>query len=307
MASSRQRTRGDMCSVTIETEDSYGGGVASSSGAVTGGWVRSLTDGDGSETEELPGACGSRISGGISVISRSCAPSMTVRLPSGSGLLKAWLERVLGGTSPQQALPSSAYMVKVGPSEWHIWTGGTVGSLTVTGSELGAPVEVEASITAIEHAISSAVKSGADTAVTVNGKAYKLRPASVPSAPYVRTTAVWSVDGTPVSDMRSWSLKIDAHLSTVAAMSADGTVALSAGGSATPQESEVTLSLTVPSTGSKWAAERPASGTHTLALTIDGCTITLTGCVLGGSGPSRTWEGAYDETLEWTAQTIALS
>lgn len=304
---SRIRTRGDLCGLTRKPESSYG--VPTDDSKTSLGWIRNLSDGDTVNTGETPGPCGSRMSGGVFAVSRQARPSVTVQAPAGHDIIRTWLGMAYDG-STTDALTSPSYqslMAKVGPGEWHLWTGAKVDTLTVDASGYGEAVEVSADIVARVHAISTSYADSKAT-FTADGADYSLTPADVPSdAPPVTSTATWTVDGTAVPYQTSWSLKIANNLEPSLGVGADG-VGLEAGQGSTPQECEVTLDITVTSSGPEWDIERLALGTHELVLTgLDGLTVTLTGCTLGGSGPSRVWSGAYTETLSWTATGMTVA
>ena len=310
MAISRIRTRGDLCGVTVLEETEYGK-VPADGTRKYGGIVRTMDDGDSQELGEMPPECGSRTNTGYFLIGRTCEPSMTLRVQRGAGLLKDWIVRASGSASGVETdIPSSDLLVKVGPSEWHSWTGAKVDTLSVKGSKIGDAVELDVSFKARHHAVSTTYEDGTGATFSdADGSGYTLKPEKAVDAAYVTFVKGWRLDGERIPYQKSWELKISNALQSEAGPSGDGdgAYALNAGEGSTPQASSVTLDVTVASCGPAWDLRR-LSFTEglTLSVELDGYTVTLTGCTVDGSGPSRTWEGAYDETISFKAQDIRL-
>lgn len=310
MAMNRIRTRGDLCGVTVLEETAYGK-VPADGTRKYGGIVRTMDDGDSRELGEMPPECGSRTNKGYFLVGRTCEPSMTLRVQRGAGLLKDWIVRASGSASGVETdIPSSDLLVKVGPSEWHSWTGAKVDTLSVKGSKMGDAVDLDVSFKARHHAVTTAYIEGAGATFSdADGSKYLLAPAEPVDAAYVTSVKGWKLDGVRIPYQKSWELKISNALRSEAGPSGDGegAYALGAGEGSTPQASSVTLDVTVASSGPVWDLKRLSfTDGLTLSVELDGYTVTLTGCTVDGSGPSRTWEGAYDETISFKAQDIRL-
>ena len=310
MAVSRIRTRGDLCGISVAEETVYG--QAPTAPMRYAGIVRTLDDGDSSEYGEMPPECGSRGSTGFFLIGRGSEPSAVLRIQRGASLLKDWIVRAVGSASGVTAdIPSSSLLVKVGPSEWHSWTGAKVDTLSVKGSKLGDAVELDVAFKARHHAVTEtyAEASGASFKYS-DGSQYLLKPASPVDSAYVTFVKGWRLDGERIPYQKSWELKVSNSLQSEPGASGTGAsaYALSAGEGSTPQASEIRLEVTVTSGGPRWDLMRLSDpGESILSIDIDGIRITLSGCTPDFSGPSRTWEGSYDETIAFKVRDIAVT
>ena len=73
-----------------------------------------------------------------------------------------------------------------------------------------------------------------------------------------------------------------------------------------PQASEIKLSFNITSQNSLWdSMKKNETKGLKFKFTLDGHTVTLTGCYLSGEMPSRS-QGVYDETITAIAQDITV-
>lgn len=296
------RTKGDLCGLTVRTETEYGTVNASGTSEYAG---TTLTLSDGSEkTEEGIQGCGSRVDEDTMVISTSTGYSATFNMVRGQGWEK-WITRALGAlTGAQREIPSFDTAVRVDPVTVHLWTGCRVNTLGIAGASVGAKLEFSVQTMARWHTKTPFADS--------DGTAITMDTVAIPKGVPITFNRPWeySTNGTAFTKVpaKAFSLNISNNLTADPGISKeDGTgYGLEAGEGSAAQDCTITLDLTVTSRDNTWDDLRMAlTKGMTFRTTIDGKTVTLTGCTLGLAGPDRS-QGQYDETISVTALNLTV-
>lgn len=306
----RIRTTGDMCALYVGKETVYG--MADTTPAYMGRINSTFSDKDADETDNLGPDCGSRVSSGTFLVSKATGFSCDLVLPRGNGLLADWVKLAIGGDTVQSDLESFTACVKVGPAEWHIFTGCKIESLSLAASSIGQKLVLTVEATARVHSMTASASAVHDTAVTfadVDGASVTVTiPAALTGAP-VCYSAYPTVDSVAVPTS-SWEMSVTNSLESSAGPSADGTYGLAAGDGIIPQGLTVKADLTARSrVYSQWDADRllDAFATHSVAVTADGTAVTATGASLDAAGPDRSPTAPYDEKASFSAESITVS
>lgn len=295
------RTKGDLCGLTILEESSYG--VVPSGTGVYSGTCLTLTD-NCSATYENIQSCGARNRSGAFVSQISCGFTATFSVVRGRGW-EEWIERVQGSLAGvTRDLPSFTTVIRVSPSEVHVWTGCMVDSLTLSAGSIGEHIEFSVTVVARWHTLTPLRDS--------DGSTITAEPVPIPSGVHVTYAGNWeySPDGTSWTRVgaKGFTLSCSSNLASDegAATDADTAYGLAAGSGSAAQDSSITLDLTITSKDSTWDLLK-----HTLPTdlrfrcVIDSKTVTLTGCTLDIAGPTRS-QGTYDETISVTASDLTV-
>lgn len=297
------RTKGDLCGLSVRAEAVYG--TVGSGASEYGGHLISMDTGDGAETDALI-QCGSRLDGQRYVVSTSCRPNFSVnqvRYNSESNPIRwtKWLERCLHLKEADP--PSMTIGFRASSVETHVLTGTTVDSVKIGASQVGGKLQFDVGAISRLHSM------------IVNGTPYNAQDSgaadmglvTAPSGIPVTYNSFWTLGGNPIR-AKSWSLSVSQGLVPDAGVSSASS-ALEAGSGAYAQDLEIVLELTVASDGPSWDILRltDADGPFSPTITIDGATVTLTGCSIDPAGPQRSSAGSYDETVRFTAQDISWS
>lgn len=298
------RTKGDLCGLTIRTEKTYGQ-IDSSGTSVYGGTLRSMsTSGDSAEVEDINGC--TRLKLGDFVTARSFGYTATFNFVRSQGWTR-WMELAMGAlTGIQRQSDSYDTVFRVSAGENHLLTGCRVNSLTISASDIGQALEFSVNAMCRWHTLTPFKDS--------DGTSLSMDLASIPSGPPITYLNKWeySTDGTSFEEIpgKSWSLAINQNLQgepDVNDPDDENGYKLEAGSDSIPQESEVTLEITITSVGPEWDRMRHdlASGL-TFRVIIDGYRVTLTGCRLNQGDPDRTADSGYDETISVTATDVVV-
>lgn len=297
------RTKGDLCGLTILEESEYG--VVPSGTGVYSGTCLTLTDNCEATYEETL-QCGARNRGEAFITSMSCGYTATFVVARGRGW-EEWIERTVGSLSGvTRDIPSFTTVIRVSPSEVHVWTGCRVDSLTLTGSSIGDQIEFSVTVVARWHTLTP-LQDADGTEITAS-------PVAIPAGVYVTYGGNWeySTDGGSTYERvgaKAFTLSLSSNLaSDEGASSEDDEEAfgLAAGSGSAAQDSTITLDLTITSQDSTWDAIKHTVPTNLyFRAVIDGRTVILSGCNLDIAGPTRTQE-TYDETVSATATDIAV-
>ena len=299
------RTKGDLCGLTIRTEQQYGKVDASGTSVYAGTMGTFNTSGNTAEVEAINGC--TRLKRGDFVTSRAFGYTATFNFIRGQGWTR-WMELATGSLEGiQRQSDSYDTAFRVAENDTRIMTGCRVNSLTITASDIGQALEFSVNAVARWYSLSP-FKDSDGTDITMD-------LASLPSgAPitYLKKWE-WSDDGTDFEQIpgKSWTLTINQNLTSEPDVNdpddEDG-YKLEAGGDSVPGASEVTLEITVTSVGPEWDQLRHdlASGL-TFRTEIDGYLVTLTGCRISQGDPDRTADSGYDETISITATDIVVT
>lgn len=296
------RTKGDLCGLTILTESTYG--VVPSGTGSYAGTTLTFSDSDEATTEEAL-QCGSRARGDVFVTSVATGYSATFNHVRGQGW-EDWVTRAVGAlTGVQRTTPSFDTCIRVSPSETHLFTGCRVNSLGISAPSVGAKVEFSVDVMARWHTKNPFKDS--------DGSTLTMSLVAIPSGVPVTYLGNWeySLNGTTFQRVgaKSFTLSIASNLTADPGASSTGTTAigLEAGEGSAPQDSEITLDLTITSKDDTWDDLRLARTTGmSFRAVIDGKTVLLTGCNLHMGGPTRS-QGTYDETITVTATDIRVT
>lgn len=299
------RTKGDLCGLTIRTEQQYGKVDASGTSVYAGTMGTFNTSGNTAEVEAINGC--TRLKRGDFVTSRAFGYTATFNFIRGQGWTR-WMELATGsleGIQRQSESYDTAF--RVAENDTRIMTGCRVNTLTISASDIGQALEFSVNAVARWYSLSP-FKDSDGTDITMD-------LASLPSgAPitYLKKWE-WSDDGTDFEQIpgKSWTLTINQNLTSEPDVNdpddEDG-YKLEAGGDSVPGASEVTLEITVTSVGPEWDQLRHdlVSGL-TFRTEIDGYLVTLTGCRINQGDPDRTADSGYDETISVTATDIVVT
>lgn len=299
------RTKGDLCGLTIRTEQTYGK-VDTAGTSVYGGTLRTFnTSGNTADVEEIHGC--TRLKRGDFVTSRAFGYTATFNFIRSQGWTR-WMELAIGAlTGIQRQSDSYDTVFRVADGDNRIMTGCRVNSLTISASDIGQALEFSVNAVCRWYSLSPFKDSdGTDLSMDV---------APLPSgAPitYLKKWE-WSDDGTDFASIpgKSWTMTINQNLTSEPDVNdpndANG-FKLEAGGDSVPGASEVTLEITVTSAGQEWDRLRHelASGL-TFRIEIDGYLVTLSGCRINQGDPDRTADSGYDETISVTATDITVT
>ena len=299
------RTKGDLCGLTVRTEQTYGK-IDSAGTSLYGGTLLSVSTSGDTVTEQEVFAC-TRLRQGVFRTAAAFGLTATFNHVRGQDWEK-WIEYATGSLDGVQRQSDSFDTVfRVAEGENHLFTGCRVNSLSVSASDIGALVEFRADIMARWHTMTPFKDS--------DGTALSMALASIPSGAPITYSRKWeySTNGTDFQPIpgKSWTLQINQNLQgepDVNDPDDDSAYKLEAGSDSVPQASEITLEITVTSSGPEWDRLRMAYTTGmTLRCVIDGMLVTLKGCSLGVSGPDRSATGSYDETISLTATDIVVT
>lgn len=297
------RTRGDLCNLTINSETTYGFPDVTNTYC---GTLLTIKDND-NDSRQNYWKCGQRTPAGSKLVGTSYGYSATFNAVEGKMVTENWLSQagILGNVSTT-TVPSHTAVIKVASNEYHAFLGSSVDSFEMSASELGGFVEYSVDAKSRFHSLATSTagfKHPDGTAVTDTGIS------STPSGAPVVYTNLWTYTdklgvNRPVPAV-SWNLSINNNLNSHASLSSDngGGVRLDDGFQPTLGELGATLTLTFPSDDATYDRMRLDHEVISLIeLDIDGVTISLHDCTISPSGPSRSSEGNYNETLELTAR-----
>lgn len=297
------RTKGDLCALTVREEQDYGK-IDASGASVYGGTLRTMSTPEDRNVEEITGC--TRTALGHFRTSAAYSMSAVFTFVRGQGW-EDWVERAIGAlTGVQRQTPSFDTAFRVAPGENHLLTGCRINTLTISASEIGAPLEFTAEAVARWHTMTPFKDS--------DGTSLSMDLASIPKGAPITYNSMWEwSDGGSYTKIpgKSWSLKISQSLASEPGASSDdgGTdvIKLEAGGDSVPQASEITLDITITSTGPEWDRRRlEFTDGLTFRTTIDGRTVTLKDCYLKPDMPDRS-QGTYDETISVVATDMEVS
>lgn len=299
------RTKGDLCGLTIRTEQTYGE-IDASGTSMYGGTLRSMsTSGNSAEVEEIHGC--TRLKLGDFVTGRAFGYTAVFNFVRSQGWTK-WIELATGSLEGiQRQSDSYDTAFRVSKDENRLMTGCRVNSLSISASDIGQALEFSVNAMCRWYSLSPFEDS--------DGTSLSMDLASIPAGAPITYLKKWeySTDGsqfTPIPG-KSWTLTINQNLQGEPDVNdpddEDG-YKLEAGGDSVPQASEVTLEITITSTGPEWDQLRHdlASGL-TFRVEIDGYLVTLTGCRIEQGDPDRTADSGYDETISVTATDIVVT
>ena len=299
------RTKGDLCGLTIRTEQTYGKVDTAGTSVYAGTMGTFNTSGNTAEVEDINGC--TRLKRGDFVTARAFGYTATFNFIRGQGWTR-WMELAMGDlTGIQRQSDSYDTVFRVSESDNRLMTGCRVNSLTISATDIGKAIDFSVNAVCRWYSLSPFQDS--------DGTALSMDIAPLPSgAPitYLKKWE-WSDDGTDYEQIpgKSWTLTINQNLTSEPDVNdpddANG-YKLEAGGDSVPGASEVTLEITVTSVGPEWDRLRHdlASGL-TFRIEIDGYLVTLKDCRINQGDPDRTAESGYDETISITATDIAVT
>lgn len=298
------RTKGDLCALTLREEKVYGE-IDASGTSVYAGTMISLDTPEEFTTEDIV-KCGSLARGGIFRTGASCGFTATFNMVRGQGW-QEWVRRAIGSlTGVQKETPSFDALFRIASDESILFTGSRVNTLTVSATQIGAPIQIKADAMSRWMTVSPFADS--------DGGSLSMDPVAIPLGVPVTFSKPWrwSSNGQDFQEIKGKSFTLTISMSLqgepgTADPTSDSSFQLEAGEGSTPQSSEITLDITITSVGPEWDRMRAAFTTGlTFQTEIDGKTVTLSGCNLSPSMPSRS-QSSYDETISVTATDIAIT
>lgn len=285
--------KGDLCGLTFGMETNYG--VPSDSASMYHGGVVTAYDPDpGIEYDEVVD-CGKRTMGKKYISKRDVTASISFRMGKDVSLVD-WMEYVLGSgtaTDLYQTPKSRTVHIKIASGDHDTLLGANVDKFTIASEELGKAVLFTADLFAKD--------------VVENGATYNNYGKTISKQTPVRSFSKWVCTDSSIGTVNSgkWTLTIAQNLQKVAG--SNGEITLGSGEEPYLGNPEVTLEITIPASSRKWDLLR-LEGRDGLTFTTDlgDAVITLSGCMIGGKGPSRTSD-PYDETVTIEATNITVA
>lgn len=283
------RTKGSLCGFTIYNETAYG---TTGSDSYFGGVLTSLETPD-DETLEYDQGCGTRQWINVVPTMQSFGWKADFTEPSGDDRTwPLWFMLAMGaldGSVPDD-LPSFCALFRIGSDEWMQSTGCKVNGLTVSADAFGSVLKWKVDAMAKKN-----------TFLAVNTLTPEIRPDSRP----VTYGQKWQRNGTAIP-VKSWTLSISNSLVGDPGLDSDGKGLAAGDGSVPGGSTDITLELTVTSTGNTWdLLKQTGTDDDTLTLSIDGFTLTASGCFLRTDYPNRS-QSPYDETIAYIVKTLTL-
>lgn len=283
------RTKGDLCRFTTINETSYGvtGTVKRHAG------VLSSLETPSEETLDYDQGCGTRQWVNIVKTMESYGWNAEFRCLTGSDWTQ-WFTYALGSLNGtvSSSLDSFTAVFSVASDEWLQSVGCKVDTLSLSADAVGAPITFSVDTMAKKNTFTSSSLASLSVA----------RPESKP----IYYTSQWQRNGTSIP-VKSWTLTISNGLVGDPGLDSNGD-GLSAGNGSIPNESSnITLDLTVTSTGPTWdLLKQTGVDDDTLTISIDGHIISCTGCWLRSEFPNRE-QSMYDETLSYIVKTLTVT
>ena len=294
MAINRRYGKGDLCGVSIGKEAMFGVSPEAS-GMNHAGVVKTYDPGIDYEYDEVVD-CGKRTRGKQYISKKDVSPSVSFRLGKDVSLM-SWFEFVLGKAASTvdlyQAPDSHTVHLKIGSGDYDTLVGCNVDKLTITSEDLGKAILVTADLFAKN--------------VLVNDEQYANYGKQISQQTPMRAFNKWVCTDASIGTINSgkWTLTIAQNLQKVAG--SDGEITLGSGESPYLGVPEVTLEITIPASSRKWdlLREEGKDGLR-FSMVLGDVTITLTDCMVGGRGPSRS-EDPYDETITLEVTNITVT
>lgn len=289
----RRYGKGDLCGLSVGEESTYG---TASTVTEHAGVVRSYDVDLGMEFDEVPD-CGKRTMGKRYVSRRDVTATVGFRLGKDVSLAD-WFERTLGWNPGHTACDltgnpkSSTVHVKIGPGDHDALVGCAVNKLTLSSEDLGKAVLVTAEMLAKD--------------VRENDPSFAAMGKAISQSTPVRSFQMWTCATASIGTVKSgkWTLTVNQNLQRVAGT--DGEITLGSGQEPYLGNPEVTLEITLPATSRAWDLLRyEATDGLSFSTEVGDALITLSGCIIGGNGPSRS-EDPYDETVTIIASNITV-
>ena len=282
------RTAGDLCAFTVFDETAYG--TTATATGEHAGVLQSLETPD-DEQIEYDLACGSRAIQNVLPTMNTYGWKASFKVISGTDW-HGWFTKAMGDIDGDilNDIPSFTALFRIASDEWLEAVGSKVNSLSVTASAIGSP---------LEFSVDAMSKTNTFKASTT------LTPVARPTSKPVTYSALWKRNGSSIP-VKSWTLSIDNSLVGDPGVGTDG-IGLAAGsGSAPGGAIDMTLELTVSSTGPTWDLLKQAgTANDTLTLAVDGYIITCTGCFMRTDYPNRS-NSPYDETIAYIVKGITV-
>jgi len=283
------RTKGDLCGFTVINETAYG----TTGTTKTFGGVLSSLETPADETIEYDQACGSRQWENMVRTMESYGWKAEFTMPSGTASnWTQWFTFALGGLTGTIANDISSFsaLFRIASNEHMDSIGCKVNSLTMSADAMGAPIKFTVDAMAKKN-----------TFATGQGS-----PVSRPTAAPITYSTLWTRGGTDLA-VKSWSLNITNNLVGDPGIDSSGFGLAAGSGSAPGGQSDITLDLTISSVDSTFDILKQGNATNdTLVLTMDGYTVTCTGCYLKSDYPTRS-QAPYDETLSYIVKSVAIA
>lgn len=301
------RTVGSLNGFTIRKEDTYG--VFSTVNASSyGGSLITLDDKMSQEWEQ--DVSESRVFSDVVCTSTDYGFTAEFRYPRSSSWTK-WMEYALGSLSGvQDDADSFSAVFNVAKNERMAFFGCKINTLTLKADSRGKPVVFSADVLA---RYCPPVTTGPDAVFSNFGTPVSFPAEDRPGfAPITFCSPIqYSTDnGATWIDAKAKDLNLTVNQNLQAEPDAvivgANCYSLGAGLGSVPQASEIKLSFSITSQNSLWdSMKKNETKDLKFKFTLDGHTVTLTGCYLSGEMPSRS-QGVYDETITAIAQDITV-
>ena len=283
------RGKGDLCGFTLFNETAYG---TAGTTKTFGGVLYSLET-PSEETIEYDQACGSRQWENMVRTMENYGWKAEFTMPSGTPTnWTQWFTFALGGLTGtiSNDLNSFSALFRIASNEHMDSCGCKVNSLTMSADAMGAPIKFNVEAMAKKNTFASGQGS----------------PLARPSTAPITYSSLWTRNGSSLA-VKSWSLNIANNLVGDPGIDSSG-FGLAAGSGSTPGgQSDITLDLTISSVDSTFDILKQGNATNdTLVLTMDGYTVTCTGCYMKSDYPTR-GQAPYDETISYIVKGVTIA